>query len=71
MDDSPYLIGWKAIAKYIGNIHWQTVRYWHHTKLHLPYVKSAPSQQGRPIIAKVVVDAWARELGKTSKPGKS
>lgn len=61
--ESNYLVGWKRIAEYVG-VHWQTIRYWHHTRLKLPFVKSFPSKQGRPIVSKIILEAWVDEIGK-------
>lgn len=63
-----FLIGWKQIAAFINpNLHWQTVRFWHFTRLHLPHTKTYPSQQGRVVASKEVVAAWFKELGKNYK----
>ncbi|QQR80746.1 MAG: hypothetical protein IPJ69_00840 [Deltaproteobacteria bacterium] len=61
--DSPYLIGWKAIARYLG-VHWQTARRWHYTICRLPFYKSAPSQQGRVMTTKVHVMICVKFLGR-------
>ncbi len=57
-----WLIGWKAIADYLG-YHWQTVRYWHHTRLKLPFVRTHPSEQGRVAAPTKIVDVWFKEIG--------
>lgn len=58
-----YLVGWNAIAKYVG-VHQRTVKRWHYKICNLPYNKSYPSKQGRVMIPKYIVQIWADSIGK-------
>ena len=59
--DTTFLIGWQAMADYIG-IHPRTLKRWHYRYLKIPFFKTRNSMQGRVMISSCVFDLWLQSF---------